>query len=218
MDKIEIQKISEQALKAHEKEDYAKAEKLFLEALYLLDDKANPLYQRLVYGLGINYALQENYEGAKSCFQEGRFNAIKAQNMEFELQMIHELIVVCRKAEEYQTAELLVEEEILYRKTHTPDDLIGLVTAYYEGAMTFLSSLHFKRSNLYLKEALVQAKNIPDDRYTAWIYMGMGDLYFAQNENDLAKKAYQKSLAIYEKYENKKISNILCLRLRQTEL
>lgn len=218
MDKTEIQKISEQALKAHEKANYSEAEKLFLEALYLLDDKANPLYQKLVYGLGINYALQENFEGAKSCFQEGRFNAIEAQNIEFELEMLHELIIVCRKTEEYETAELLVEEEILYRKTYTPDDFIGFTTAYYEGAMIFLSSLNFKKSDLYLKKALIQAQKISDDRYIAWVYIGIGDLYFAQNENDLAEKAYRKSLTIYEKYKNKKMSNLLYSRLRQTEL
>lgn len=217
MNEIEIQKISEQALEAHDNANYPEAEKLFLEALYLLDDKANPLYQRLVYGLGMNYALQENYEGAKSCFQEGRFNAIEVQNIDFELQMLHQLIIVCRKAEEYETAELLVEEEILYRKKHTPEDFIGFVTAYYEGAMTFLFSLNFKKCELYLKEALVQAKKISDDRYKAWIYIGFGDLYFAQNEKELAKKAYQKSLTIYGKYENKKISNLLYSRLLQTE-
>lgn len=217
MDKIEVQEISKQALKAHEKADYAEAEKLFLKALYLLDNKENPIYQRLVYGLGINYALQENYEGAKSCFEEGRYNAQKAQNIEFELEMIHELIIVCRKAEEYEAAELLVEEEILYRQTYTPHDYIGLAAAYYEGAMTFLSSINFKKSELYLNEALKQAEKASDDRYVAWIYIGIGDLYFAKNDSNLAKQAYQTSMSIYEKYENQKMSNLLHLRIRQTE-
>lgn len=213
----EVQQLTKQALKAHDDGEYEEAEKLFLEALYLLDHKENVLYQTLVYGLGINYALQENYEGAKSCFQEGRFNAQKAQNIEFELEMIHELIIVCRKAEEFDTVELLVEEEIHYRKIHAPNDFAGMAAAYYEGAMSFLSSKNFRKSEWYLNTALEQAEKAPDDRCLAWIYIGIGDFHLAINDRIAARNAYQNSKSIYTKYKNKKIIDLVTIRIRQTE-
>ena len=50
-----IEQLADSALKNHEKKDYEEAEKKFLEALYLLDDKENELYQLVVFGLGLNY-------------------------------------------------------------------------------------------------------------------------------------------------------------------
>ena len=59
-----IQDLVHQALALHEAGDFESAEILFLEALYLFDDKENELYQLVVYGLGINYAASN----AHNCF------------------------------------------------------------------------------------------------------------------------------------------------------
>ena len=93
-----IQDLVHQALALHEAGDFESAETLFLEALYLFDDKENKLYQLVVYGLGINYAAQKNYDGAKRCFEEGRINAEKVMNIPHELEMYQQLVVLMRES------------------------------------------------------------------------------------------------------------------------
>ncbi|MGP6147155.1 hypothetical protein [Jeotgalibaca sp. A122] len=133
----QIQALAYQALSKHEAGEFQSAEILFLEALYLLDDKENNLYQMIVYGLGINYAKQGNYDGARGCFEEGRMNARKAQNIPHELEMHHQLVVIMRESGEYEAAEVLSMEEISYRKEQAPDDFEGLAVAYLEAAKIY---------------------------------------------------------------------------------
>ncbi|MGP6139422.1 hypothetical protein [Jeotgalibaca sp. A127] len=148
-----IQALGHKALALHESGKFESAEKLFLEALYLLDEKENELYQMIVYGLGINYAKQGNYEGAKGCFEEGRLNAQKANNIPHELEMHHQLVVITRESADFEAAEVLSEEEIRFRKKQAPDDFEGLAAAYYEAARIYKLSgknSHFEKA---IKEA-----------------------------------------------------------------
>lgn len=217
MDIEQIQKLTKDALEAHENSDYSQAESLFLEALYLLDDKENQLYQTLVYGLGINYALQENYDGARSCFEEGRLNAQKAGNIPFELEMLHQLVKVCRKTEDQEAAELLVEEEILYRKKYVPQDKVGLTAAYYEAAMIYLSSRNFRLGEERLQSAWEQAQETGEEENTAAVWIGMGDFYLAKKDYQQALAAYEASKKIYEHHSNKKALETLHLRRKNVQ-
>lgn len=149
-----IQDLVHQALALHEAGDFESAEILFLEALYLFDDKENELYQLVVYGLGINYAAQNNYDGAKRCFEEGRLNAHKVMNIPHELEMYQQLVALTREAGDYEATEVLSKEEIRYRKKQAPDDYEGLAAAYYEAAKLY--KLWDKENKL--EEALKQAK------------------------------------------------------------
>lgn len=133
----QVRSLAYQALTLHEVGNFESAEKLFLEALYLLDDKENELYQLIVYGLGVNYAAQKNYAGAKSCFEEGRINAQEVGNVNHELEMHHQLVIIARDSGDYEAAELLSEEEIRYRKKQAPDDFEALAAAYYEAAKIY---------------------------------------------------------------------------------
>lgn len=146
----QIQELARHALSLHEAGDFESAETFFLEALYLFDDKENELYQLVVYGLGINYTAQKNYDGAKRCFEEGRANAIKAKNIPHELEMHHQLVVITRESGDYEAAEVLSMEEIRYRKKQAPQDYEGLAAAYFELAKIY--QLWEKENKL--KEAL----------------------------------------------------------------
>lgn len=148
-----IQDLVHRALTLHEAGDFESAETLFLEALYLFDDKENKLYQLVVYGLGINYAAQKNYDGAKRCFEEGRINAEKVMNIPHELEMYQQLVVLMRESGDYEATEVLIKEEIRYRKKQVPDDYEGLAAAYYEAAKLY--KLWDKENKL--KEVLKQA-------------------------------------------------------------
>lgn len=137
METGQIQALAHQALALHEAGDFESAETAFLEALYLLNDKENELYQLIVYGLGINYAAQRNFDGAKKCFEEGRVNARKANNIEHELEMYHQLVIITKESGDYEAAALLSEEEVRYREKQAPKDYEGLGAAYYEAAKIY---------------------------------------------------------------------------------
>ncbi|MDE1549523.1 tetratricopeptide repeat protein [Jeotgalibaca caeni] len=154
MTKVDVTELVNRALAHHDEGNNALAEEMFLEALYLLDDKENELYQRIVYGLGMNYSAQGNLDGARQCFEEGRLNAKKANNIKFELGMIRQLIVINRDLEDLTTALLLVEEEILYREKHAPDDWSGFFTLYMEGSKLLEAAGKTKKSKEYAQKAL----------------------------------------------------------------
>lgn len=157
-----IEKLINNALQSHEKKDYEVAEERFLEALYLLDDKENERYQVIVYGLGVNYLKQKNFEGARLCFEEGRLNARKAGNISHELEMHHLLVVVYRQAGDFEAAELLSEEEILYRKKHAPSDYEGLAVAYFEASKIYRKLGNTMKYEQSFKDALSYAQQVID--------------------------------------------------------
>lgn len=159
MTMVDITELVNRALAHHDKGNYQLAEEMFLEALYLLNDKENELYQRIVYGLGMNYGAQGILDGAGQCFEEGRLNAKKANNIRFELGMIRQLIAVNRDLGELTTALLLVDEEILYREKHAPDDWVGFSTLYFEGSQLLEAAGKTKKSEAYFRRFLEYKKN-----------------------------------------------------------
>lgn len=157
-----IEQLADSALKSHETQNYEEAEKKFLEALYLLDNKENELYQLIVYGLGLNYLKQNNFEGARRCFEEGRLNARKAENISHELEMHHLLVAVYRQAGDIEAAKLLSEEEILYRKKHAPNDYEGLAVAYFEASKIYRKLGDTEKYEQAFKDALSNAQKVTD--------------------------------------------------------
>ncbi|AZP03427.1 tetratricopeptide repeat protein [Jeotgalibaca ciconiae] len=217
MKEIDIKKISDLALELHEKGEYVEAEKYFLEALYLMDEKDNQLYQKVVYGLGINYAMQQNYEGAKSCFQEGRLNAQKANNMEHELEMLHELIKICRLMNDSGAAEILANEEIMYREKYVPNDFEGLSVAHYEKALVFIECHHPIKSEAHLKKALEYAKKSNEKISIAYLQAKIGDYYQSMGKKIEAKNFYLKSLDLFRELDDQRNMKIIAFKIDDIE-
>lgn len=161
-----LKKLVNQALAHHDKQHYERAETLFLEALYQMDNKENELYQQIVYGLGINYSRQENYDGAKRCFEEGRLNAQKAENIPFELEMLHQLVQLSRITKDYEGTAVLVNEELLYRKQHAPMDMLGFAATHYENGLNYLNWERYELSEKQLELALNYAEKEPEANNT----------------------------------------------------
>ena len=157
-----LEKLVYQALAHHDQENYEAAEILFLEALYKLDNKENKCYQQIIYGLGINYSKQQNYDGARACFEEGRLNAQKAANIPFELNMLHQLVHLSRIMKYYEGTEVLVEEALLYRKKHAPEDFIGFAATHYENGLNYFNWERYELSKKQLELALEYAKKDPE--------------------------------------------------------
>lgn len=217
MDVDEIISLRNQALEAHEAGDYHHAEKLFLEALYLLDSKEHPLYQTIVYGLGINYAVQGNLDGAKGCFEEGRLNAQKAANISHELEMLHQLLQILSNSEQYEAVAMLAEEEILYREKYAPADWVELTAACLTAGRAQLLAGEITKSEQYLKQALAYAEKSEDERNLAGVYMAMVDHHIRARKWEEAKKALCMSHDLYTKLGNQKALDALHMRLQSIE-
>lgn len=199
----QIKELAGRAMTLHEKEDYAEAERLFLEALYLIDDKDNQLYQLLVYGLGVNYSLQGNYDGARSCFEEGRVNARKANNVDFEMDMLRELVKTSRATKDYDSAKLLLEEEILYRVQYAPNDRSSLSATWFEKAIIYMEENHPKKSEEALIQALAYAKQADDEEGLAYLLMTMGDFYQKNKQSEQAIQYYEESLQKFKQLDKR---------------
>lgn len=217
MNNKEAERLRDQALKLHESGEYSKAERMLLDALYLLDSKEHPLYQTIVYGLGINYVMQGNYEGATLCFEEGRMNAESANNMENELEMLHQLILHTHNLGHYEASARLCREEILYREKYRPESYEDLAAAYLEGSRNFLIIREKAVSDQMLRQAMEYAKKTQDDHCIAGVTMGMGDVYLHLGKWKEADEAYRESAILYQKEGNRQALEKVRQRLKQVQ-
>lgn len=205
------------ALAFHDEGKFEEAEQLFLEALYLMDDKENELYQRIVYGLGMNYSRQKNYAGAKQCYEEARLNARKANNVAFELDMLRQLMILTRQTGDVDGLELLLRETLLYWEKYQPEDEIALAAIYHEAGKMLLEVEQFQKSQHYLEKAKSLAIKSQNEATIALVHIALGTLHMNLGEFEEAKESLLISKGYYDNQKNKKILNQIELRIQQLE-
>ena len=216
MDK-EVHQLIEIAEIAMQANDYAHAEKKYIDALYLLDDPKSEEYQKVVNKLAKCYAAQENFDGSKECLEELLFYAKKNKNLEKEAEYLHALAVNTRNMEEYDLASLMCEEEITFRLTHFPDDYCGLARSYHEEATLSLLQRNPMKGKVNLDKAKKYADKSEDEECQAGIMRGLGDYHFTLNELERARDSYLESHALYMKNKNEEAADELLARLKRVE-
>lgn len=216
MDK-EVRQLIEIAEIAMQANDYAHAEKKYIDALYLLEDPKSEDYQKVVNELAKCYAAQENFAGAKECLEELLFYAKKDKDLEKEAEYLHALAVNTRSMEEYDLAALMCEEEITFRLTHFPDDYCGLARSYHEAAMLSLLQRNPMKSKVYLDKAKRHADKSGDEACQAGILRGLGDYHFTLNELERAHESYRDSHALYVNTKNEEAAAELLARIKRVE-
>ena len=216
MDK-EVHQLVEIAEIAMQANDFAHAEKKYIDALYLLDDPKSEEYQKVVNKLAKCYAAQENFSGAKECFEELLFYAKKDKDLEKEAEYLHALAVNTRNMEEYDLAALMCEEEITIRLTHFPDDYCGLAHSYHEAAMLSLLQRNPMKSKVNLDKAKQYADKSQNEECQASIMRGLGDYHFTLNELERAHESYQESHSLYMKNKNEEAALELLARINRVK-
>ncbi len=216
MDK-EVHQLIEIAEIAMQANDFAHAEKKYIDALYLLNDSKSEEYQKVVNKLAKCYAAQENFAGAKECLEELLFYAKKNKDLEKEAEYLHALAVNTRSLEEYDLASLMCEEEITFRLTHFPDDYCGLARSYHEAATLSLLQRSPIKSKVNLDKAKQYADKSEDEECQAGIMRGLGDYHFTLNELERARDSYLESHALYMKNKNEEAADELLARLKRVE-
>ena len=216
MDK-EVHQLIEIAEIAMQANDFAHAEKKYIDALYLLDDPKSEEYQKVVNKLSKCYAAQKNFAGAKECLEELLFYAKKNKELEKEAEYLHALAVNTRSMEEYDLASLMCEEEITFRLTHFPDDYCGLARSYHEAAVLSLLQRNPMKGKVNLDKAKQYADKSEDEECQAGILRGLGDYHFTLNELERARDSYLESHALYMKSKNEEAADELLARLKRVE-
>ena len=216
MDK-EVHQLVEIAEIAMQANDFAYAEKKYIDALYLLDDPKSEEYQKVVNKLAKCYAAQGNFAGAKECLEELLFYAKKNKDLEKEAEYLHALAVNTRSMEEYDLASLMCEEEITFRLTHFPDDYCGLARSYHEAAMVSLLQRNPMKGKVNLDKAKQYADKSEDEECRAGIMRGLGDYHFTLNELERARDSYLESHALYMRNKNEEAADELLERLKRVE-
>ncbi|PTQ80960.1 hypothetical protein C8U37_12529 [Trichococcus patagoniensis] len=216
MDK-EVHQLIEIAEIAMQANDFAQAEKKYIDALYLLDDPKSEDYQKVVNKLSKCYAAQKNFAGAKECLEELLFYAKKNKDLEKKAEYLHALAVNTRCMEEYDLAALMCEEEITFRLTHFPDDYCGLARSYHEAAMLSLLQRNPMKGKINLEKAKQYADKSEDENCQAGIMRGLGDYHFTLNELERAHESYQESHALYKKNKNDEAAAEMLARIKRVE-
>ena len=216
MDK-KINQLIEIAEFAMEANDYAHAEKKYINALYLMDNPKSEEYQKVVNKLAKCYAAQKNFAGAKECLEELLFYAKKNKDLKKESEYLHALAVNTRCMKEYDLAALMCEEEITFRLTHFPDDYSGLARSYYEAALLSLLQRNPMKGKMNLDKAKQYADKSEDEECQAGIMRGLGDYHFTLNELERARDSYLESHALYMKTKNEGAADELLARLKRVE-
>lgn len=216
MDK-EVHQLIEIAEIAMQANDYAHAEKKYIDALYLLDNPKSEEYQRVVNKLAKCYAAQKNFSGAKECLEELLFYAKKNKDGKKEAEYLHALAVNTRCMGEYDLAALMCEEEITFRLTHFPDDYCGLARSYCEAAMLAMLQRNPMKGKMNLDKAKRYADKSEDDECRASIMRGLGDYHFTLNELERAHESYRDSHALYVNTKNEEAAAELLARMKRVE-
>lgn len=213
----EVHQLVEIAEIAMQANDYAHAEKKYIDAIYLLDNPESEDYQKVINKLAKCYSAQENFAGAKECLEKLLFYAKKNKDLEREAAYLHALAVNTRSMEEYDLASLMCEEEITFRLTHFPDDYCGLARSYHEAAILALLQRNPMKGKINLDKAKQYADKSGDDDCQANILRGIGDYHFTLNELERAHDSYQGSHALYMKIKNEEAAAELLARMQRVK-
>jgi len=216
MEKL-VQELIDTAKIAFDAKDFERAEKIYVDALYLLDDTETEEYQTIVAELEKCYTAQGNYDGAKECLEELYWYAKKNKNLRQEADFLHQLAVNTRQAEEYDLAAIMCEEELAFRMTHFPDDYVGLAGTYHEAAMISLLQRNPIKSKVYIDKARHYAEKSGDSIVIAGVLRFLGDYHFCVKELAEAREHYLLSCDLYTAHKNHEAAGELMKRIRRLD-
>ena len=152
--------------------------------------------------MGYIKLFEKDYQEALLTYQNYLEVAISSQDKENEHIGYHQLAMVYREMNDYQTALNYIAKEREIIEKFFPEDALKSSVNNYEQGYLRLKLGEIAKAIMYMKQSLKQALQTDDLIAQACSYRGLGEIYL---EQDLFKSRdyFLKSINLFEKAEDK---------------
>ncbi len=152
--------------------------------------------------MGYIYLYEKKYEDCLEIYQRYLYLATTEKDRENEHIAYHQLAMVYREINDYQTALNYIDKEREIIEKSFPEDALKSSVNNYEQGYLRLKLGEIAKAIMYMERSLKQALQTDDLIAQACSYRGLGEIYL---EKDFVKSRdyFLKSIHLFEKAEDK---------------
>ena len=148
--------------------------------------------------MGYIYLYEKKYEDCLEVYKRYLHLAITEKDRENEHIAYHQLAMVYREMNDYQTALSYIEKEReVIEDSFSEDALKSSVNNYEQGYLRFKIG-EIEKSIMYMEQSLKQALQTDDLIAQACAYRGLGEIYSAEN-SEKSQENFLQAIELFEK-------------------
>lgn len=148
--------------------------------------------------MGYIYLYEKKYEDCLEVYQRYLHLAITEKDRENEHIAYHQLAMVYREMNDFQTALSYIEKEReVIEQDFSEDDLKSSVNDYEQGYLRLKLGKIFE-ANTYMQQSLDSALKTDDLIAQACAYRGLGEIYSAEN-SEKSQENFLQAIELFEK-------------------
>lgn len=148
--------------------------------------------------MGYIYLYEKKYEDCLEVYQRYLHLDITEKDRENEHIAYHQLAIVYREMNDFQTALSYIEKEReVIEQDFSEDDLKSSVNDYEQGYLR-LKLGEIAKAIMYMEQSLKQALQTDDPIAQACSYRGLGEIYSAEN-SEKSQENFLQAIELFEK-------------------
>ena len=148
--------------------------------------------------MGYIYLYEKKYEDCLEVYQRYLHLAITEKDRENEHIGYHQLAMVYREMNDYQTALNYIDKEREIIEKSFPEDALKSSVNNYEQGYLRLKLGEIAKAIMYMEQSLKQALQTDDLIAQACSYRGLGEIYSAEN-SEKSQENFLQAIELFEK-------------------
>lgn len=148
--------------------------------------------------MGYIYLYEKKYEECLKVYQRYLHLAITEKDRENEHIAYHQLAMVYREMNDYQTALNYIDKEREIIEKSFPEDALKSSVNNYEQGYLRLKLGEIAKAIMYMEQSLKQALQTDDLIAQACSYRGLGEIYSAEN-SEKSQENFLQAIELFEK-------------------
>ena len=148
--------------------------------------------------MGYIYLYEKKYEHCLEVYQRYLHLAITEKDRENEHIAYHQLAMVYREMNDYQTALSYIEKEREVIEDSFSEDALKSSVNNYEQGYLRLKLWEIAKAIMYMEQSLKQALQTDDLIAQACSYRGLGEIYSAEN-SEKSQENFLQAIELFEK-------------------
>lgn len=148
--------------------------------------------------MGYIYLYEKKYEDCLEAYQRYLHLAFTEKDRENEYIAYHQLAMVYREMNDFQTALSYIEKEREIIEKSFPEDALKSSVNNYEQGYLRLKLGEIAKAIMYMEQSLKQALQTDDLIAQACSYRGLGEIYSAEN-SEKSQDNFLQAIELFEK-------------------
>lgn len=148
--------------------------------------------------MGYIYLYEKKYEDCLEAYQRYLHLAITEEDRENEHIAYHQLAMVYREMNDFQTALSYIEKEREIIEKSFPEDALKSSVNNYEQGYLRLKLGEIAKAIMYMEQSLKQALQTDDLIAQACSYRGLGEIYSVEN-SEKSQENFLQAIELFEK-------------------